>query len=153
MMRQMPDTGIRVRLLLLVLTVTTLVVACGNKENNVTSPSPTTLAGTVWSGPFTDRELGTGTLTLTFGLTSVAPGRWALTTNDVTQLAAFRVLPPASTDNAGTVTLALATAVLDPDCDILLSARISGSQMDGTMRIGRCDPQGEHAAPVRLSRR
>ena len=36
---------------------------------------------------------------------------------------------------------------------MLLNARVNGSQMQGTLRIGRCEPQGEHVAEVRLTRR
>jgi len=33
--------------------------------------------------------------------------------------------------------LGLATVILNPDCDMLLNARVDGSQMQGTRRSGR----------------
>ena len=51
------------------------------------------------------------------------------------------------------VTLGLATALLDRNCDMLLSARISGARMDGNMRIGTCDAQGARVVAVALIRR
>lgn len=92
-------------------------------------------------------------MTLEFGATETAMGRWYLSTAALTQTAALRVIPSSTADPAGTVSLGLATAILNPDCDMLLNARVTGSQMQGTLRIGRCEPQGERVAEVRLSRR
>ena len=72
---------------------------------------------------------------------------------DVTVLAALRVIPRSATDPADAVALGLATAALNRDCDMLLNARVNGSLMQGSLRIGRCEPQGERVAEVRLSRR
>ena len=137
--------------LMLSLCLAPLVVGCGS--GSVTSPTGLTLAGTVWSGPFADNELGAGILTLNFGLSEDAAGRWSLATADFTVSAALRVIPRLTTDPADAVTLALATANLNADCDMLLNARVNGSQMQGTLRIGRCESQGERVAEVRLTRR
>jgi len=137
--------------LMLSLCLAPLVVGCGS--GSVTSPRGLTLAGTVWSGPFADNELGAGTLTLHFGLSEDAAGRWSLARADFTVSAALRVIPRLTTDPADAVTLALATANLSPDCDMLLNARVNGSQMQGTLSMGRCESQGERVAEVRLSRR
>jgi hypothetical protein len=92
-------------------------------------------------------------LTLTFGPSEDATGRWSLSQVGVTSFAALRVLPRSITDPADAVTLGLATAALNPDCDMLLNARVNGSQMQGTLRIGRCEREGERVAELRLSRR
>ena len=129
-----------------------LVAGCGS--GTVTSPTGPTLAGTVWSGPFADSRLGTGTMTLNFGRDEDAAGRWwSLSMADGAVLGPLRVLPRSMTDPANAVTLGLATAALNPDCDMLLNARVNGAQMQGTLRIGRCEPQGQRVAEVRLIRR
>jgi hypothetical protein len=113
-----------------------------------------TLAGTVWSGPFADSQLGAGTMTLTFGATEDAPGRWWLSMADLSALtAAFRVIPRAATDPADAVALGLSGTLSNRDCDMLLNARVNGVQMQGTLRLGRCESQGERVVEVRLTRR
>lgn len=152
-MRHTDSTGIRTQsiALMLSLCLAPLVTGCGG--GSVTSPTGLTLAGTVWSGPFADSGVGAGTLTLTFGPSEDAAGRWSLSRADSTVLAALRVIPRSTTDSADAVTLGLATAILNPDCDMLLNARVNGSQMQGTLRIGHCEPQGARVAEVKLSRR
>ena len=152
-MRDTYSNGIRARscALMLSMCLAPLVVGCGS--GSVTSPTGLTLAGTVWSGPFADNGLGAGTLTLNFGVSEDAAGRWSLDRADLTVSAPLRVIPRLTTDPADAVTLGLATAILNPDCDMLLNARVNGSQMQGTLRIGRCEPQGERVAEVRLTRR
>jgi hypothetical protein len=137
--------------LILSLCLAPLVASCG--RGSVTSPTGLTLAGTVWAGPFADNGLGAGTLTLAFGPSENAAGRWSLTMADRIDSAALRVIPRSTTDPPDAVTLGLATAILNPDCDMLLNARVNGSRMQGTLRIGRCDPKGDRVAEVRLNRR
>ena len=153
-MRHMHGTVVSTRSAAVMLSLCLVLVGgCGSDDGVATSPSELILAGTVWSGPFADSGLGSGTLTLTFGPTEGAVGRWALDSGNVTVLAGLRVIEHYRTDSADVVTLGLSTPILNPDCDMLLTARINGAQMRGNLRIGRCESQGERLAEVLLTRR
>lgn len=150
----MLGTWIRGRALVLLLSLCLAAVAASCGGESVTSPTGLTLAGTTWSGPFADSGLGAGTLTLTFGPSENAAGRWSLSMADLSlDTAPLRVIPRSTTDPADAVTLGLVIGPRSPDCDMLLNARVNGSQMQGTLRTGRCEPQGERVAEIRLSRR
>ena len=131
------------------------LAGCG--DGAVTAPTATTLEGSTWSGPFSESGLGSGTLTLTFaaaGSSSASSfSRWSLATPAGTILGGLRVVPRTATDPPDAVTLGLATAVLDPNCDMMFAARISGTEMRGTMRSGICDAGGARVAEVTLNRR
>jgi len=81
-------------------------------------------------------------------------GGWEFSRGDGSVTTAwFRRIGGSTTDPTEAVALSLETAFISPDCDMLLNARISGSQMRGTILSGRCERRGEQAAEVTLRRR
>lgn len=92
-------------------------------------------------------------MTLTIGASAPQRDGWTLSSLGSAIGGALSVISRSTTDPIDVVTLALGTARLDPNCDMLLTARVNGSQMTGNLRLGRCERDGERLVDIRFSRR
>lgn len=92
-------------------------------------------------------------MTLTIGASASQRDGWTLSSPGSLLGGSLRVIPRSATDPIDVVTLGLGTAILDPNCDMLLSARVNGTQMTGNLRLGQCGRDGERLVEIRFSRR